>query len=228
MNSHNPVSKCAADQGITSLTREENVELYEQLHETKGDEQEAIIQRMIEGNMALVFCRVNDFIDDWKQFEYLRDDLISGCFLALTRSVRVLAAQDQQDDPNPVGFISYSLYHSNLDLAFSDGGIPVARDIQLNHRVNKGEVNVVPKVISLNNQPGLAVPDLDTYQDGVFLEQIESICSTDDELKILHWRIEGYYMHEIADRLGIHTGTVSRMLKTIYQRYQQKLAESLE
>ena len=226
MNSQNPVSKCAVDQGIVPLTREKNNELYKQLRETSGDEQEVIVQQMIEGNMALVFGRVNDFIDDFHQFGYLRDDLISECFLALTRAVRALASIDPPENPNPVGFISYSLYHANLDLAFSEGGIPVARDIQLNHRVNKGEANVIPKVVSFDDQ--LTLPDINAYRGDTFLKLIESLCFTNDELKIIQWRVEGYLMHEIAANLGIGTATVFRKLRTIYHRYQQKLAENTE
>lgn len=225
MNSHNPVSKCAADLGIVPLTREKNGELYAQLRETNGDEQEAIVQKMIEGNMALVFGRVNDFIDDFPKFNYLRDDLISECFLALTRAVRVLAAQDQQDDPNPVGFISYSLYHSNLDLAFADGTIPVSRFVQWKYRMSNSDLLDRPQVAPLDgNNSGLA--DLNEYRRVECLENIHELCTTDKESQIVNLRLAGHTDQEIADILNVDRTMVLRIRQRLYEQYQQDIRKS--
>ena len=223
MNSHNPVSKCAADQGIVPLTREKNDELYQQLHETTGDEQEAIIQTMIEGNMALVFGRVSDFIDDFPKFKYLRDDLISECFLALTRAVRALATFDPSDTPNPLGFIYRNLYNAIIDFAFSEGTLSVTRFIQWYYRKLHGEPLKLLKVDPLlaANEP----VNMDAIHKEDFMETLEELCETDDERKILHWRVEGYTHSEIANKLNVCRLAIQRALKTIHQRYQNSLED---
>ena len=219
MNSHNPVSKCAADQGIVPLTREKNEGLYRQLQETKGDEQEAVVQQMIEGNMALVFGRVNDFIDDFPKFKYLKDDLISECFLALTQAVRTLVSMDPPENPNPVGFIYRNLQYAISNLAFADGTIPVSRRIQHECWAN-GQSLKRPQVTSLDgNSSGLA--DLNGYRRVECLENIHELCTTEKESKIVDLRLAGHTDQEIADILNVDRTTVLRARQRLYEQYQQ-------
>lgn len=223
MKSYNPVSKCAADQGIIPLTREKNEELYAQLRGTSGDEQEAIVQRMIEGNMALVFGRVNDFIDDFPKFNYLKDDLISECFLALTQAVRAMVTIDPPDDPNPVGFIYKKLQHAILDLAFADGMIHVSRFTQWEHRAN-GQPLKLPKVFFLDaNSKSLA--NLDEYHRVKCLEHIDELCITEKESQIVDLRLTGHTDQEIADILNVDRTTVLRTRQRLHEQYQQDIRE---
>lgn len=224
MNYHNPVSKCAADQGIVPLSREENEDLYQQLWKAPKDDKEPIIQTMIEGNMALIFGRVSDFLDDYPRFNYLRDDIISECFVGLTRAVRGLASMEPPPEPNPLGFIYIVLRHAIIDFVFGDSTIPVPNNTQWYYRNTTGENLQLPKIVSLDDL-GLDVIDTNSYQTDLCLQQLNNSCCTQKDFAIIWLRLCGYNCEQIGDQLGMARTSVIAARQRLYRRFQLECAD---
>ena len=83
MNLHKKATEC----GITPSSKAENENLFRKITTCRKVVQEGkqAAERLIEGNMAYVVSKVESFLDEYTDYEYLRDDLISEGFLTLAR-----------------------------------------------------------------------------------------------------------------------------------------------
>lgn len=78
------------------LTDEENEALYHRIR--TGDT--AAISEMIERNMPGVISRVGEFLRLYPRFSYLRDDLVSEGFMALTKTVNRFTVIEAEKHPS--------------------------------------------------------------------------------------------------------------------------------
>lgn len=118
MNTHNPISKQAAELGMTSTTSEENKRLLKAIIDGQSAS-----SRLSEGNMAVVVVNVDTLLRQCPQFKYLRDDLISEGFLALVK----LANKVHRMAPikNHQGLIGTTIRNALLDLIRREREVPL-------------------------------------------------------------------------------------------------------
>ncbi len=205
----NPLVKNAKDRGIQSLDREENTALYHKIRE--GDV--AAQEQMVVGNIPLVLVRVSGFLVERPQFEHLRDDLQSECYLALVRVVQTFAAGDEVD--NVVGYIYTAMAHAMVNFAnrgeavsHSPGAIKKAIETK-NHITHPQKADIDIGLLEAT----------DTTRAALMLNVIEACCIDDTERRVIELREMGFTDQEVEEETGIPRRTVQRVREDIYARY---------
>jgi len=209
MNRHNPISKQAVRCGIQPCSRKENDALYVRVRQGDPDAK----RRMIEGNMALVIVLMAAYLHEHPYIDFLRDDLISEGFLALTKAVNQLALADVIEEPNPTGFLRESIYCSINDHAREENTIPVPARTQ-----RHSDTCIPPYVVSIDT---VDPPLTDPFQVVFLLEKIEGCCEDPLDQQIISLRLQGYRDHEIGERLQCSQQHVSHLRKRLYERFQE-------
>ena len=187
----NPISKCAAAQGISPSNSEENNSLVEAI--LAGDPN--AINRFIEGNMALVTVKVEAFLAKWPQYAYLRDDLLSEGFLALTRAAHELGKEVETF--NPQGLIGTAVNNALIDLVRKEKGVPLTKDIETSLLVDP-------------------ISEIELKVD------LQALCKGEKDRRIIEMREQGYSHDEIGREVNLCKGNVTRRLQALNARYAQQ------
>jgi DNA-directed RNA polymerase specialized sigma subunit len=186
--------KKAIECGITSSCRDENESLFRRIIAGKK-----AARRLVEGNMAYVVSKVENFLDEFPDYRYLKDDLISEGFLVVARISRVIEQQGEvsEDCFNPQGLLSVSLRNQFLTTI----------DLERNVPLTEAVANTL-------------VRD-DTAAQDLMLD-ILSCCEDGREEKIIRLRCEGLTDKQIGPEVGLTKMHVSRLRQKIYERFQEK------
>lgn len=196
-------------------TRETNEADIERIRATEGGEREQLINRMIEDNIGLATVVVNSFIDRATQnFDYLRDDLYSVAFVALTEAVHALAdLPTPESDSNVNGYISVSILRSVSRHAESDwqdsqhGQFEFQRCGDFGDGDDPGDIGDIAETAS---DDALEPDELDSFDEM--------------ERSIIQLRTEGYTFEAIANRLGVTLAKVTYVRDKMRERYGKRSA----
>jgi RNA polymerase sigma factor (sigma-70 family) len=173
----------------TKLTSEENKSLYARIK--LGDEDAR--QQMITGHMPLVIHIVDKFIGTHPSIEYLRDDLMSEGFLALTESVTKLVVKDIDE---PTAYLYSIVRRAVAGAACTVGDRPRATERDIFGPNSSNEIDL--------------------------LDELDAVCLTDTDRKLVELRRAGYSFHEIAEEIGKSHLSVWRDFDAIRTRFEQK------
>lgn len=198
----NPIISSAKALGIKPLTRKQNAALYERIRQ--GDE--AAINEMIEGNIALVIVTVSNYIKRNPTFQYMQDDLQSACYLALTHTVNQLRTVNVA---NPMGYIYESLRTGMVNTIWDSQAIVVPR----NQRSSSNPRKVRARMESFLE------PDHTDVINLRFLAQ--ACCESPTDHTIIEMREQGYTDLEISKTLDVDRATVCRARLSVYGRYRE-------
>jgi hypothetical protein len=206
----------AVDAGIdVPLTREKNDELYILL--VVGDQ--TARRRMIEGNLALVVTKVNQYIVSFPFIEFLREDMIGEGLLALTNAVDDLQARGLVENPNPTGYICKAVQNEIGHLVDEELHLQ-APSRTLRHRRKKGKPVVTPPQVAIEPM------HVDQIQDPMGMtdlrDMISAACEDELDRMIVELRERSYTYQEIATRLDIPLTTAFVQLREIYGRFLEK------
>lgn len=199
--------------GITrSLTRKDNEDLYQKV--LQGN-QEAIKQ-MIEGNMALVIVRLESFLNEYPQYEFFRDDLISEGFLALSQAVNRMAVSDEHPDANPSGYIYTAIDNSFMAAALEEEAMFGSNwTIRNNAKIGKKNLKRV----------AFKVVDDITYDPCRYIDlrqEIRDLARTPEEKQFIALAEQNFSFKEIAVKLGIRRDKVYEIQDRLHARYKME------
>lgn len=185
--------KTAKEHGITSSSREENRELFQQI--AAGGRAK---QRLVEGNMAYVVTKVDRFLIEFPSYNYLRDDMISQGFLVLARIAEKVEGDGDVSEDNfaPQGLMSLSLRNEFLMM------IHVEREVPLTDAITEN--------LLCDTMP---VTDLKL--------DILACCVDDLDREIVRLRCEGLLDPRIGEILGYTSQHISRLRSNIFERLQE-------
>ena len=195
MNLHKKATEC----GITPSSKAENEDLFRKITTCRKVTQEGkeAAERLIEGNMAYVVSKVESFLDEYTDYEYLRDDLISEGFLTLAKVADNLRKSEAVDEEefNPQAMISVSLRNAFLNM------IRVERETAMTD----------------------ALESTLTYDDSAAIDlklDILACCENDRDREIVRLRCDGLNDSRIGERLGLHRTQVCRRRQALHERFQ--------
>jgi DNA-directed RNA polymerase specialized sigma24 family protein len=173
---------------MTTSTAKENEDLFRQI--TTGKKAR---QRFAEGNMAYVVTKVNSFINEHPELEYLREELISEGYLTLVQLA------NQLEEVNDNDFHPQALMWRALQNRFTDMV-----------RAEKGEVELCEDLTVTGRH------------DAVDLQvDILHLCRDDTDRQIVKLRLQGYTDQEIADLLNLGRVTVTTRRSKLFKRYRE-------
>jgi hypothetical protein len=196
---------------------------------------------LITENMRLIGSAITRFTMLHPDAEYLVDDLFSEGLLALTTAIRTLV-KFYKDNPeklkdfldhaggteggkyNFIGYIYVTIYRMIQRCYEIDSSNPISKRMRERH---------TPKGCDKPTRQVDMPPDFFTYLttdafDEVYaLENIEGACTEVIDFEIVHLRLVGKTLDEIAEILDIGQASVWRHRKALYQRYckQQGISE---
>lgn len=182
--------KKAIECGITSSCREENRALFDRI--IAGNK---AAQRLVEGNMGYVVAKVECFIDEYSNYGYLKDDLISEGFLVLARIADTLK-EVNEDEFAPQALMSKSLHNAFVQMVLKEQGTTLTDAIADTH----------------THDP---TPITDMKND------ILACCLNVTEERIVQLRCEGLMDNRIAILVGISIRHVGRLRQEIFERFQE-------
>jgi RNA polymerase sigma factor (sigma-70 family) len=159
-------------------------------------------QRMITGNMLMVVSIVDDYLKSNTDFEYLRDDLTSEAFLALTRAVNTLPATTLTRE-GPTAYMSKSIRNAIHKAA-------------RHAPYQSSETDLSKRTMGTRFDTVAVVDEAD---------QIKSACETPLDRELVRLRKDGYTFPEIAQLVGIPRRTVIDNFHAIRARYEEHVKE---
>jgi len=206
-----------ATNGVT-WTAEKNVEQYPRV--AAGDE--AAREDMINGNMPLVFSKVESFLRCFPHLVHLRDDLVSAGCVGLVRAVNQMAKGCRIRKPrnwNPTDYMGTAIYRKFSELIEDESPIRVPHTSKDRARA-EGEELEVPGVVNKKSER-LEMPSY----EGEFetRDLIELCCTCDEERTFVAMRKAGHTFVEIANALNMSRMSTHRMAKKLEGRVVRKL-----
>jgi DNA-directed RNA polymerase specialized sigma subunit len=186
--------KKAVECGITPSSRDENESLFRRIIAGKK-----AARRLVEGNMAYVVSKVENFLDEFPDYRYLKDDLVSEGFLVVARIARVIEERGEVSEEcfNPQGLLSVSLRNQFFKMTDLERDVPLTEAIA-----------------------NTLVRD-DTATQDLKLD-ILSCCKDGLEEEIVRLRCDGLNDIHISRKLGMTPKHVSRLRQEIHERFQEK------
>ena len=171
--------------------------------------------KMITGNMGLVFTKVNTFIRTHPSAGHLCDDLTSAGFTGLIEAVDCLSPEID----NPMGYISSRIYHRLIDLLEIEMLVRVPNESKRqakkkNQSLRVCRVEPLGEDRFTNNQTDFEMRDL-----------IESCCPTEGDQELIRLRELGHTLPEISTKFGKPLVTVFRLFDDIRERVAKKLKD---
>lgn len=175
-----------------------------------GDE--TAINEFIEANLGFVIVKVEDYIRDYPNAQYLRDDLVSEGNMALVLSAQ-RAFGDCDEGDKPLAYARMAIYNAISDFAqremFPQGGS--ARTIRDSLSAEKS----VPKQTSVDRIEA----DAPESNFDELKEEILAVCENHEERQIVHFREQGKLDSQIATILGYTLDAIHRTRRDIYARF---------
>jgi RNA polymerase sigma factor (sigma-70 family) len=199
-------------------TAEKNAELYPRV--AAGDE--AAREEVINGNMPLVFSKVESFLRCFPHLAHLRDDLVSAGCVGLVRAVNQMAKGCRIRKPRnwtPTDHIGTAIYRKFGELIEDESPIRVPHTSKDRARADGEELTVPPVVNEIPER--FEVPAYE--RESETRDLIESCCTCDAERKFVAMREAGYTYVEIAKALNMSRMSTHRMAKKLEARVVRNL-----
>lgn len=186
---------------------------------------EKAIEEMILGNMALVTFKVAAYLQQFYQFSYLKDDMLSQGYLGLCMAVRSMV-NNPVENPNPTGLISINIHYQIGELLDIEAAIRVPKRTW--HRKNtNGQPLAVPKKegsLTVEDTLQMAATE-DPRAMTILMDELMGCCENDTEKELVKLRTEGRKDDEIAGLLGLPKTTTYMMRRGIYARFLERNPE---
>lgn len=182
-----------------------------------GDQDAA--KRMIEGNMRLVYYRVQRYLSGKPSFAYLRDDLVSAGFVGLTIAVQKLGAKGPVPDANATEFIGrWITHHIDTEANRYNAANVSRRTLQRSKKRRPKNVRSTEGLVK-------ADPMTDPQAVDEMRETILACCDDNIDTEIVKLRDDPHGMNdaEISAALNVPKSSVFCRRKKIYERYLETL-----
>ena len=179
-------------------SKEDNERLYEAL--LQGDR--TAREQLVVNNMPLVVAIVDRRIQSDSSLEYLRDDLTSEGFVALTSAVNGLE-KTRPENSNVTAYLGRAVEHDLTDL------------LRRNRRSSREQ----PSDVDYSKR---SLASIDSLERVDVEDLLRHSCETAFEWNLIQLRRQGYTDREIASQYGIAHSTVVRRLKAIKRRYDSQ------
>ena len=190
--------------------RKENDRLYRRL--LAGDDQAG--EQLVVNNMPLVVAVVDIFITKHRMYEYLRDDLTSEGFLAITSAV--CSAGDKDNIQNITSYLFKSIYRALS--TFSDRtGVIGNRSSRLRKRLAQTKITTNKDVSKCTLSKTVEPTNMVDLRD-----LVESCCLSESDRTLIRMREEKYTLRQIASELNLPCTNVKRMFWAIRDRFVKK------
>jgi hypothetical protein len=195
-----------------------NAKLYPRV--VAGDE--AAREDMINGNVPLVFSKVESFLRCFPHLVHLRDDLVSAGCVGLIRAVNQMAQGCRIRKPknwNPTDHMGTAIYRKFSELMEDESPIRVPHTSKDRAR-SEGEELEVPAVV--NEVPEQCeVPSYEReFETG---DVIASCCTCQEERTFVAMRKAGHTLVDIANTLTMSRMSTHRMGKRLQGRVIRKV-----
>jgi hypothetical protein len=169
-----------------------NLALYKQMLSEDPDARESARKALICNNMQLVTLVVNELLTGRPWQEYLRDDLVSEGFLALTDIVNSLGRRHKVVQ-HMTSYLRTAIHYT----------LSRFRDTSTTSLPENAEY--------ADERTAIDTADI-----------LDAACLTNLGRTLLELRRQGYTLHEIAAKTGLSYRTAQRRLKAVYERFEQK------
>jgi RNA polymerase sigma factor (sigma-70 family) len=205
------------------FTTEQNDEVYRRL--VSGDKKAR--DEMIEGNMALVVHRADEYLRKAPQMAYYRDDMMSAGFVGLCEAVDRMRKVGLVKNPRPTGCISHAIDRAINHLVDRANTIVVPDRVQRRARA-EGEPIRPPRIVS---EKALFDVHDSAYQNQDALKEVYeealACCNNKREKRIVSMRAAGHTDAEIAPIVNLSRRRVSVLREAIFKRFYERCPEYL-
>lgn len=204
-----------------AFTTEQNDVVYQRL--VSGDEKAR--DEMIEGNMALVVFRTDEYLRKAPQMAYYRDDMMSAGFVGLCEAVDRMRKVGPVKHPSPTGCITNAIDRAINHVVDRANTIVVPDRVQRRARA-EGEPIRPPRIVSdkaLVSVHDSAYRDQDAVKE--LYEEALACCQNGKEKRIISMRATGHTDAEIALVVGLSRRRVSSLRDAIFKRFYERCPE---
>jgi DNA-directed RNA polymerase specialized sigma24 family protein len=172
-------------------------------------------ERMILGYTALVMHKVDSWLSVFPTLTYLRDDMVSEGFCAVTKAINKIAEGDLPETNNPTGYVSVAIHNGISNFAMDEAIIRVPRSVEPDQRAS-----VSARVFAGLDSDMAATMDHEELVD--LKDMLDSLCQTEYDRAIMDLRTRGYTDAEVASELGLPPTTVYMLRRELYERFQER------
>lgn len=182
---------------------------------------EDAVNEMIEENMPLVTWKLNQFLMQVPQGEYLKDDLYSAGNLALVDAANKIADGALDDESNLSAYLESSIYRAFRDTLTDEPQVgPSSRTVR--RHLDDDDFDP-PQCIEISE---LTEEEEPYYHEPTpefeIMEEIFACCHSERDRQIVTLRAEGLKDREIASKLMTSEPTVRKARHEIERRYQER------